>query len=199
MTNFKLKLITYPTVSALIGACTAVITYCVGGYNILGAVLLGIGGALVASVIARVSLHLTQGDDSPFMYQVAIYHSLIAVGYLVFILAQNWGAISFGLAVMVGSTLMCLFTRFLESDEGKLYLFMQEKKATERYYPTGDVPGAPEDKSRPVCPVDGVNYTILEAEEKGFREEAAAALKGLTKVYAAVIDEIKEEEKGEKE
>ena len=196
MSNLKLKLLTYPSVSVLIGACVAVITYFAGGYTVLGAVLLGIGGGLVASCLARIALHMSQGDFSPWMFQVAIYHAMIACGYLIFVLAQGWGAIYFGVAVMVGATMMCLFTRFLESDEGKVFQIVEEMARTERYYPVGDVPGAPEDLARPVCSVDGVNYTIAEAEEKGFRQEASEARKNLYRVYSATVEN---ERKGEKE
>lgn len=193
ISSFKLKCITYPTVSVLIGICVAVICYFARGFNALGAVLLGVGGGLVASCAARVVVHMSQDDYSAFMFQVAIYHAMVCVGWFIFILAQTWGMISLGLAVIVGASMMCLFTRFLESDEGKVFQVVEEKIRTERYYPVGNVPGAPADMARPVCAVDGVNYTVAEAEAKGFREEAAAARKGLYKVYSAAVEEENKE------
>ena len=192
MTSLKLKCITYPSVSILIGACVAVIAFCIGGFNVVGAVLLGIGGGLVASCAARVSLHMTQDDYSPFMFQVAIYHAVVCLGWFIFVLAQTWGAIYFGLAVMVGAGMMCLFTRFLESDEGKVWNLVEDMCETERYYRVGNVDGAPQDLSRPVCAIDGVNYTIREAEQKGFVREAAEARKNLYEVVASVVREDKE-------
>ena len=163
MTDLKLKLITYPTTSALMGACTAFIAAFVFHFTIIYAVLLGIGGALVTSCVARITVHMNQGDYSGFMFQVAIYHMIIAIGWFTFVLADSWWATSFGLAVVVGATMMCLFTRFLESPKGKIFMIMEEKERTERFFPEGDVPGAPEDKARPVCCIDGVCLTIAEA------------------------------------
>lgn len=195
MTELKLKCITYPSVSILVGACVAVLTYCIGGFNVVGAVLLGIGGGLVASCVARVALHMTQEDYSPFMFQVAVYHAVVSLGWFIFVLAQSWGAIYFGLAVMVGASMMCLFTRFLESDEGKVWNLVEEWSVNERFYRVSDVEGAPQDPTRPICSINGVAYTIREAEEKGFVKEASEARENLRKVLASVVARENKENK----
>ena len=192
--SLKLKAITYPMASAVVGIISALLAILVFHCTVVFAILLSVGFALVGSCVARVVVHMDSGDNSPFMFQVAIYHLAIAVGWFLFIFAEGWGLTSAGLAVTVAASMMCLFTRFLESDQGKVMAIMCKEEVEARYYPVGNVPGAPDDMARPVCQIDGVNYTIREAEANGFTAEAEEARKELRKVYAEAIANASKED-----
>lgn len=143
-------------------------------------------GAVVGSCISRVILHIVYKDWSAEMWQVAIYQAVTAVGIIGLIYSNSWGWASASAALIVGMGIMAFGTRFLDQVGGTLKLYKIEKET--RYYPVGDVPGAEDDTSRPICLYDGQALTVEEAEKAGLAEAADNARQKLAAIYGISLE-----------
>lgn len=169
----EMKAWLYP-VSGIVGwICSTVILIFAMHYETLYSVLIGAGFGFAFFCIARVVLHLNQDDNSAEMWQVAIYHALAVTGWFIFVQAEGWGIATFGMALVVGATIMCLFSRFLKTTDITLLKMINE----DRWYPKEGTKEA--DQTKPICCIKGECLTIAEALAKGYTKEAEEAKENL--------------------
>lgn len=157
-------------------------------------VLWSLFGAILGSCVSRVLFHIYYDDCSAEMWQVTIYHAIACVGIIGLIYANTWGGVSFFGALLVGTALMTVGSRFIKYKGGTLLEWSLVN--TQRYYPEGDNPKAPDDITRPIIASAGQTLTIKEAEDRGLVDAAKEARENLSQIYGISLVENKDE-KGE--
>lgn len=208
MNSYHFKALVYSLVGVaafIIGA--AVASLC--SEVLLYSLFFGAFSAGFAMVSARVVLHVLQKDYSPEMWQISIYLYAACFGWLGAVLASSWWLVSFCMAIFVAGVVMAVGYRFLK-EQGFLSATATEEpipvenepagltelKASVRFKYLDDDPSKGEDKSRPLCSINGVACTVDEAYSRGWGAVAADGieyLKESIKKRDAAVDAAKEE------
>ena len=193
----ELKGIVYGSTFGVVAVASGSLAYFVFGENVLYALCWALLFGGFATVAARTILHAVKKDNSAEMYAISIYALMALGGWLGLILTGSWLWVSVFGALVVGSTLMALGTRYLdpveddvkkdekteeEVEEVKIETPDQKLaflKETVRFKFDGDsLDGAPL-LNYPICKVDGDALTVKEADEKGYGAIAADGLEYL--------------------
>lgn len=186
----KDKMLVYILSSVGTGLLFGLLSGLVFDYLIGYVILWSAFGLVLGSCVGRTVLHIHYKDNSPEMWQITIYHFLVAVGIIGLIYTDSNTGVSLFLALIVGATLMAVGTRFIKYFGGTLILYKIENEL--RYYPTDNDPKKEEDKSRPIIAHNGEALTIAEAKEKGLDEAVAVAREQLIMIYGITLKEEKE-------
>lgn len=191
MSTFNIKALVYSLVGVaafIIGAAVASLCREVLLYSLF----FGAFAAGFAMVTARVVLHVLQKDYSPEMWQISIYLYAACFGWLGAVLALSWWLVSLCMAICVAGVVMAVGYRFLKV-QGLLAATAAEEsipvdnepaglaelKAAARYKYMNDDPSLGEDKSRPLCAINGVACTVDEAYSRGWGAVAADGIEYL--------------------
>lgn len=171
----------------LCGLLSGLVFHYLAGYVVLWSVF----GLVLGSCIGRVVLHIIYKDNSAEMWQIAIYHFLVAVGIVGVIYADSWGWTDLFAAIGVGAMLMAVGSRFIKYIGGTLILYKIENEM--RYYPVDNDPKKGDDESRPIIEYEGKALTLAEARTAGLAEDVIASAKEqLILVYGVTLKEEKE-------
>ena len=170
----------------LFGLLSGLVFDYLAGYIVLWSIF----GLALGSCISRVVLHIVYKDNSAEMWQIAIYHLLIAVGIIGVIYSDSWLWTDLSAAVAVGAALMTIGTRFIRYAGGTLILYKIDNEL--RYYPTDNDPKKDEDRSRPIIAYNGEALTLAEATEKGLTDAVAIAREQLMQIYGINLKEKQE-------
>lgn len=186
------KIIVYG-VAALVGFCiSGLVSYIVFFETILYSFFFGLFGAGVAAVIARTVYHLAVlKDNTPRMWGVSVDFLISCGGWLFAVLSTSILGSSGGLAATALGLIMAYGNRFVGAVKEIAGAVKDEKETkavsvdyaelktellkTMKYAFVADDPDLGEDKSRPLCMINGVAYTPVEAYAMGKGASAAEA------------------------
>lgn len=186
------KIIVYG-VAALVGFCiSGLVSYIVFFETLLYSFFFGLFGAGVAAVIARTVYHLAVlKDTTPRMWGVSVDFLISCGGWLFAVLSTTILGSSIGLAITALGLIMAYGNRFVGAVKEIAGAVKDEKEIkavgvdytelktellkTMKYAFINDNPDLGEDKSRPLCMINGVAYTPVEAYAMGKGAAAAEA------------------------
>lgn len=186
------KIIVYG-VAALAGFCiSGLVSYIVFFETLLYSFFFGLFGAGIAAVIARTVYHLAVlKDNTPRMWGVSVDFLISCGGWLFAVLSTSILGSSVGLAVTALGLIMAYGNRFVGAVKEIAGAVKDEKETkavgvdyaelksellkTMKYAFINDDPDLGEDKSRPLCMINGVACTPVEAYAMGKGAAAAEA------------------------
>lgn len=198
MATLKMKALLYSIVgviTALIVLIVCVFGFALGAfYSASYALLFGVFFA----ALARTVFHLATDDNTAEMWQVSIYLFAACGAWLGCILCTSWGWLFGWMAIMVGMLFMAFGSRFIKTfvEEIKEILSpLEQMKRNTRFKFINDDPEKGEDKTRPLCRVNGENLTCEEADARGFGAIAATGIEYLKGIVKKTEEKETKEEK----
>lgn len=201
------KIIVYG-VAALAGFCiSGLVSYIAFFETLLYSFFFGLFGAGIAAAIARTVYHLAVlKDNTPRMWGVSVDFLISCGGWLFAVLSTSILGSSVGLAITALGLIMAYGNRFVgavkeiagavedEKETKAVGVDYAELKSellkTMKYAFINDDPDLGEDKSRPLCMINGVAYTPVEAYAMGKGAAAAEAQQYVN----MIVEKIQEEQ-----
>lgn len=181
----KTKLWLYPTASAVPAAITAL--FCIFGLNYVPAytVCYALVAGALSFVVARFIYHLAVCDKDVDFYCSEFFALLAVVFSFVFVTSQSMvvfkiftGLFAFATICSVGITVR----RKKGGAEGEQDTFSRLRKSLKFAF-VGDNPNNSPDVSRPLCVIDGIPRSAVEAESLGYGAKAAEVDAYIRKIF----------------
>lgn len=189
ITKYK---VAYPLCGIIPLVTATLLLYLLDVMDLFYSICFGILAGATGLVLARVVMHLIDGDNDPKTWQITIYALVAIGGWVGAIFAETWGWTSLFMCMVASGLLMTFATRFLKDEDrnGIPDIFEGDKKVTAQYcYEhmlfalVDDKLGNEPDHKRPLCEHGGQAYSVKEATEAGLTELAEAGKKYIDSLF----------------